>query len=75
MLERADIIKLKQDTVSRLSGIDVDAYGIYDTDERLYNYVKSVIDNPEDHNLYELLSILRFFRLLETYIFKGGSIS
>lgn len=74
MLERADIIKLKQDTVSRLSGIDVDAYGLYDTDERLYNYVKSIIDNPEDHNLYELLSILRFFRLLETYIFKSSEI-
>ena len=74
MLERADIIKLKQDTVSRLSGINVDAYGLYDTDERLYNYVKSVIDNPEDHNLYELLSILRFFRLLETYIFKSSEV-
>lgn len=35
-------------------------YALADTDGRIGGYVFSVIDNPEAHNLYELLKVRRF---------------
>ncbi|VFB14384.1 putative phage terminase large subunit [Bacteroides heparinolyticus] len=70
MLERSDLIRLKEDTANRLMQVDVEAYGLDNADPRLNVYLRSVIDHPDDHNIYELLSILRFFRLLDAYIFK-----
>lgn len=38
-----------------------------DTDRRMGVYVFGVIDHPNDHNLYELLQIRRFFQMLDKY--------
>ena len=70
MLEKNDLIQLKARTLERLQEVNVDDYALDQTDVRLKDYVKSAISHPDDHNLYELLSILRFFRLLDAYIFK-----
>lgn len=70
MLEKNDLIHLKTRTVERLQEVNVEDYTLDQTDVRLKDYVKSAISHPDDHNLYELLSILRFFRLLDAYIFK-----
>lgn len=42
-------------------------YALADTDRRIGDYVFSVIDSPEAHNLYELLKIRRFFRMLDKW--------
>ena len=70
MLEKNDLIQLKARTLERLQEVNVEDYALDQTDIRLKDYVKSAISHPDDHNLYELLSILRFFRLLDAYIFK-----
>ena len=70
MQERSELIELKATVASELRLVDVDSYGLEDTDVRLKTYVRSVIYNPDNHNLYELLALKRFFRLLDTYIFK-----
>lgn len=70
MLEKNDLIQLKARTLERLQEVNVEDYTLDQTDIRLKDYVKSAISHPDDHNLYELLSILRFFRLLDAYIFK-----
>ena len=70
MLEKNDLIQLKARTLERLQEVNVEDYALDQTDVRLKDYVKSAISHPDDHNLYELLSILRFFRLLDAYIFK-----
>ena len=70
MLEKNDLIQLKARTLERLQEVNVEDYMLDQTDIRLKDYVKSAISHPDDHNLYELLSILRFFRLLDAYIFK-----
>lgn len=70
MLEKNDLIQLKVRTLERLQEVNVEDYALDQTDIRLKDYVKSAISHPDDHNLYELLSILRFFRLLDAYIFK-----
>lgn len=69
-MENKDLIKLKSDTVEKLIGIDVDSYELEKTDERLPLYVKTCINNPNRHNLYELLSILRFFDHLDKYDYR-----
>ena len=45
-------------------------YALADTDKRLEAYVADIIDNPEAHNVYELLKIKRFFELLDKYLWK-----
>lgn len=70
MLKKNDLIQLKARTLERLQEVNVEDYTLDQTDIRLKDYVKSAISHPDDHNLYELLSILRFFRLLDAYIFK-----
>lgn len=39
-------------------------YALADTDKRIATYVFGVIDNPDAHNLYEILGIRRFFDML-----------
>lgn len=38
-----------------------------DTDPRIWDYIESVLTHPDDHNLYEILGVTRFFKLLEEY--------
>jgi len=51
----------------RLDYADRYAYALADTDKRIGDYVFGVIDNPDKHNLYELLAVRRFFALLDLY--------
>lgn len=74
MLEKNDLIELKRVTAEKLRQIDTAGYHLEKTDNRLNLYIRSVIDYPDEHNLYELLSICRFFRFLETYIFKSKEV-
>lgn len=37
------------------------------TDKRLWEYVRGVIENPEGHNLYEMLGVRRFIEMLGRY--------
>lgn len=70
--EKAKLRSLKADTAAWLQR-DRDAYPIryrcalVETDRRIGDYVYGVIDNPERHNLYELLAVKRFFRMLDRY--------
>ena len=41
-----------------------------DVDVRLRDYCEEVRDNPTRHNLYEVLSVVRFFHLLDKYDFS-----
>ena len=42
-------------------------YRLGDIDARLEQYVREVADNPDGHNLYEQLAVLRFFRMADKY--------
>lgn len=43
---------------------------LIDTDKRIGDYVFSVIDNPDKHNLYEILGVRRFLVMLDKYDWK-----
>lgn len=73
--EKQRIRDLKRETAVRLSEIDLDGYPVLDkTDGRLREYIESVRGYPERHNLYELLALLRFFRLLDRYEFRPSAV-
>ncbi|MDE7402022.1 MAG: terminase large subunit [Muribaculaceae bacterium] len=41
-----------------------------DTDQRIWQYVAGVATDPEAHNLYEILGVVRFMRLLDRYMWN-----
>ncbi len=47
---------------------------LIDTDKRIGDYVFGVIDNPELHNLYEILGVRRFLRMLDMYDWKPSRV-
>ncbi len=44
------------------------------TDKRIEDYVVAVMSNPDRHNLYELLGVRRFFRMLDEYAWDAGRV-
>ncbi len=49
-------------------------HALEDTDQRMAQYICEVIDNPDAHNLYELLQIRRFFQMLDKYEWKSKKV-
>lgn len=47
---------------------------LVDTDKRIGDYVFGVIDNPEAHNLYEILGVQRFLQMLDKYEWKAKKV-
>lgn len=45
-------------------------YALVDTDRRIGDYVSTVINNPERHNVYEQLGVKRFLQMLDKYQWK-----
>ena len=59
---------LKVEAIETLRNIPSAKYeALWETDERLQSYCEEVRDNPERHNLYEVLSVVRFFKLRDKY--------
>lgn len=69
MLTNDETRKAKRICVERLSKIDVGSYNLRYADPRLDVYARTLIDDPDAHNLYELLALKRFFRFLGIYEF------
>ena len=70
MIEKKELKQLKVKAKEKLKEIDFHKYNLDKIDARLNVYIKNVLDNMDGHNLYELLSLIRFSRLLNTYLFK-----
>lgn len=73
-MENKEPIALKKATVASLQSVDVFVYQLDKADKRLNSYIIGCISNPDAHNLYELLAIRRFFRLLGLYDFRIGEV-
>lgn len=70
MIDKQELRDLKIKISQELKQIDVLSYRLNKTDKRLNTYVLEVINNPEGHNLYEQLSVKRFFHFLDKYDFR-----
>ena len=74
MTKKEELRALKKQAKGMLASIDLHKYRLEKTDDRLNVYINGVIENTDGHNLYELLSVIRFFRLMDTYIFKVAEV-
>lgn len=65
--EKERLRQAKADVTLRLAATPVSDYRLCEVDARLERYVTEVVRNPEAHNLYEQLAVLRFFRMADRY--------
>ena len=65
----------KDEVARELASMDLDVYQLDTIDSRLLKYVSGVIDNPEGHNLYELLAVKKFLRLMRSYVFRTSKVT
>ena len=64
----------KREKACELASVDIDRYQLDTIDPRLFSYVKEVREKPDSHNLYEILAVLKFLRLMDTYIFRPSKV-
>ncbi len=77
--EKDRLRRLKADTARQLQEwrgayTDRQRLALASTDRRIGDYVLGVTDKPEAHNLYEVLGVARFLRLLCRYEWKRGRV-
>lgn len=71
--------RLKRETVERLPQVLPDweqrhGQRMDGTDRRILEYVRAVAAEPEEHNLYELLGVLRFMGLADRYAWNAARV-
>lgn len=69
-----EAIALKADAVKAGLALRKKIDKLRDTDERLPQYVRGVYANPEGHNLWEVLAVTRFLRLLGDYTWRADKV-
>lgn len=65
--EKDKLRAAKVDVTARLAAIDIDRYRLPEVDSRLDEYVRMVAADPDGHNLWEQLAVLRFFGMIDKY--------
>lgn len=68
--EKEEERKAKIGCTEYLHKVDIPAYDLKQIDGRLQTYAETLIMHPDEHNLYELLALQRFFHFLGTYTLK-----
>lgn len=69
---KAEAVKVLQDRRKELPSTY--RYALADTDPRLEIYTMGVIDLPDEHNLYEVLAVRRFFSMLDKYNWSASAV-
>ena len=65
--ERDKLRKAKEQVTQRLSAVNIERYRLSEVDGRLESYVREVAGNPEKHNLYEQLAVVKFLEKVDKY--------
>ena len=73
-MDKGELIQLKADTIEVLRQINIERYSPEQTDVRLGEYLRGCIDNPDKHNLYELLAVKRFFDLHDRHEYRPAPV-
>ena len=65
--EKDKLRAAKVDVTARLAAMDIDRYRLPEVDSRVDEYVRMVAADPDGHNLWEQLAVLRFFGMIDKY--------
>ena len=64
----------KQQRINELLAVDIEKYQLDTIDMRLWSYVTRIRDEAEKHNLYEILAVSKFLRLMDVYVFRPSKV-
>ena len=65
----------KQRKTAELQELDLGGYDlVHEEETRLLEYISEVRDNPDGHNLYEILAALRFLRFQRQYVWRWSAV-
>ena len=62
--------EFKAKVAGRLQAVNLQPLHLSAIDRRLQGYVGGVIGDPDAHNLFELLAVAKFLRLMNEYEFR-----
>lgn len=65
--EKNKLRQAKADVTAALRAEPVERYQLTRVDPRLEDYVRQVIENPAEHNVFEQIAVKRFLRLCSKY--------
>lgn len=65
--EKDRLRQAKADVTAALAALRIEDYRLAEVDSRIEDYTREVAGNPDGHNLYEQLAVLRFFKLARRY--------
>lgn len=65
--EKDRLRQAKADVTAALAAVRIEDYRLGEVDTRIEDYVRKVATDPDGHNLYEQLAVLRFFRFCRRY--------
>lgn len=65
--EKDKLRQAKADVTTQLREVPIAAYHLEMIDPRLVTYTAEVASNPDAHNLFEQLAVMRFFRMAAKY--------
>lgn len=65
--EKDKLRQAKVEATTRLACVDIARYRLSEVDSRLEGYVREVTANPDGHNLYEQLAVVRFLAMCDKY--------
>ena len=65
--EKDKLRAAKVDVTARLAAMDINRYRLPEVDSRVDEYVRMVAADPDGHNLWEQLAVLRFFGMIDKY--------
>lgn len=54
----------KKEVISKISDYSIPSDRLLAVDNRLFSYISEVFNNPDNHNKFEILGVMRFLRLL-----------
>lgn len=73
--QKQKLRQAKEEAIDALRGIPATRYtALAETDPRLRDYCEMIRDEPECHNLYEVLSVVRFFSLRDRYEWDAAAV-
>ena len=72
--ERERLIAAKEEATRRLLAAPLKAWRLGEVDQRIEEYVEEVARNPEGHNVFEQLGVLRFLRMCDRYGLDAGEV-
>ena len=65
--EKDRLRQAKADVTAALAAVRIEDYRLGEVDTRIEDYEREVATNPDGHNLYEQLGVLRFFGFCRRY--------